>query len=273
MECVNCGVLGHSFRDCTEPVMSFGIAAVKFVETVPHYLLIRRRDSLAYVDFLRGKYKLENPAYIQQLLNDMTRDERARLIQNTFDDLWNHLWNHQHTHQYRRERDVAKHIFNTLRDTGDVYGRLLRKYVEETTTEWTEPEWGFPKGRRGLGEPHIACALREFKEETGLTEKHLHIVDTPPLVEEYIGSNTIRYRQFYFVGGCEATTVAVLQPQNHTMTREVGGIGWFPFEEAYLKIRSTNPEKRGVLGCLHHCISSEGLGSTIRATIEWTVAP
>ena len=56
MECVNCGKMGHSFRECTEPVLSFGVIAVKFIDNEPYYLLIRRRDSLSYVEFLRGKY-------------------------------------------------------------------------------------------------------------------------------------------------------------------------------------------------------------------------
>ena len=72
MQCVNCGILGHSFRDCKEPVMSFGICAIKFIDNAPHYLLIRRRDSLAYVEFLRGKYKMNQQEYIQLLLNGMT---------------------------------------------------------------------------------------------------------------------------------------------------------------------------------------------------------
>jgi hypothetical protein len=53
------------------------------------------------------------------------------------------------------------------------------------------------------------------------------------------------------------------------MSREVGDIAWLPFETAYLKIRPTNPEKRGVLGRLHHRIMSEDLATTLRDEMEW----
>ena len=100
MECVNCGKLGHTFRDCTEPVMSFGICAIKFLEGVPHYLLVRRRDSLCYVEFLRGKYKMDKIDYIHLLINGMTVEERGRLLMKPFEKLWSDLWNGQNTRQF-----------------------------------------------------------------------------------------------------------------------------------------------------------------------------
>ena len=271
MQCVNCGKLGHSFRDCKEPVMSFGICAVKFVEGAPQYLLIRRRDSLAYVEFMRGKYKNDQHDYIQLLLNGMTADERGRLMAHTFDKLWDTLWNNQNTRQYRNEYENAKRIFNAFKNTGDVDGRLMSKYIDEVTTSWTEPEWGFPKGRRTVQETELKCALREFTEETGFPEKVLHVVpDEETFIEEYTGTNGIPYKQVYFVCGCTAETVASFQPTNHVMNREVGGIGWFTYEAALGKIRETNKEKRALLTRLHTRITSEGLNDRLETAIEWT---
>jgi 8-oxo-dGTP pyrophosphatase MutT (NUDIX family) len=272
MECVNCGKLGHSFRDCTEPILSFGVLAVKFVEDEPHYLLICRRDSLAYVEFLRGKYKLDNREYIQSLLNSMTVEERGRLLTTPFDRLWETLWNGQNTRQFRNEYEVAKRTFECLKHTGDTYGRLLARYIEESTGTWTEPEWGFPKGRRALHEAEKSCALREFEEESGIRRTTVHLIDGLPLVEEYVGTNGVRYKQSYFVGSCSTDTDAVLQTSNRVMRREVGAIGWFPFSEAYMKIRPTNSEKRRMFACLHHRIMSEGLRDTLKSALEWTVS-
>ena len=60
MECINCGIVGHSFRDCKEPVSSFGILALRIKEETQQVLMIRRRDSLGYVEFLRGRYTLSS---------------------------------------------------------------------------------------------------------------------------------------------------------------------------------------------------------------------
>lgn len=271
MECVNCGKIGHSFRECPEPVMSFGICAVKFAEMKPFYLLIRRRDSLGYVEFMRGKYKLDNQVYIQTLLNGMTVEERSRLLAAPFDTLWDTLWNNQNTRQYRNEHEHAKRTFDKIKNTGDVYGKLLTSYIESSTSVWTDAEWGFPKGRRSLNETEQSCAIREFKEETGFPSSILNLMtDEPRVVEEYTGTNGIPYKQFYYVGVCAADTVAAHQPHNRVMNREVGNIGWFPFEEAIAKIRSTNPEKRAALDRLHRRICDEGLGESMRTAMEWT---
>ena len=253
--------------------MSYGVFAVKFIEGVPHYLLVRRRDSISYVEFLRGKYKLDNPDYISLLINGMTFQERQRLLSGTFDSLWEALWNSQNTRQFRNECEIARRMYTAIKNTGDVHGRLLVQYVEHANTTWEEPEWGFPKGRRAVREPELACALREFGEETGLSPSVVHIVeDEPTQVEEYTGTNGIRYKQVYFIGSCASNNIAALQPSNRVMSREIGDIGWFPFEAAYLKIRGTNPEKRALLGRVHHRILSEDLAGRLTSALEWSTA-
>ena len=268
MECVNCGKHGHTFRGCRAPVMSFGICTLKFVDGNPYFLLIRRRDSLSYVEFLRGKYTLTNHNYIQCLMNGMTIEERSRLVAKSFDVLWYELWNGQNTRQYRSESAAAKITFDTLRSTGDSNGKKLAAYVDGTTTPWTEPEWGFPKGRRSLHENELVCALREFKEETGLPQEVVHILDEEPLVEQYLGTNGIMYKQTYYLGVCSPDVIAAVQTDNRIMQREVGGIGWFTYEEAFTRIRDTNREKRTMLQTLHNTqlSSAEFIAKCLRAT-------
>ena len=248
MECSNCGKQGHTFRDCRDPVMSFGICAIKLCENIPYYLLIRRRDSLAYVEFLRGKYKLDNSTYISVLLNGMTAEERNRLLAIPFDKLWENLWFSQITRQFRNEYENAKRTFESIKHTGDVHGKLLNRYIEDAKTDWKDAEWGFPKGRRSVHESETACALREFQEETGIPGKFVTILKhEAPLCEEYVGTNGIPYKQVYYLGICGQDILANHQPHNKVMSREVGNIGWFTFEEAFQKIRETNKEKRNVL--------------------------
>lgn len=259
-KCINCGKPGHAFRDCKEPIMSYGIIAVKHVDSIPYYLLIRRRDSLSYVEFMRGKYNLNDPHYIQQLINGMTRDEQSRLVSQTFDSLWSSLWNNQNTRQYRNEYNAAKRMFELLRNTGDIHGKLLVRYLDDSTKEWTDPEWGFPKGRRMPHESIENCALREFKEETGCDPAIVSLIGgSDGFVEEYLGTNGIHYRQTYYVGVAKHDAKAEFQPHNRVMNREVGAIGWFSFEDAYVKIRNTNKEKRALLAKLHHQILHDNL--------------
>ena len=249
--------------------MSYGIIAIKFIADAPHFLLVRRRDSISYVEFLRGKYKLENPDYITLLINGMTRDERHRLLTGTFDALWEALWNSQNTRQYRNECEIARRMYTAIKNTGDIHGRLLVQYVEHATSHWDEPEWGFPKGRRAVREAELTCALREFGEETGLSPSVVHIVEAePPQVEEYTGTNGIRYKQVYFIGSCASNNVAALQPANRVMSREIGDIGWFPYAAALGKIRESNAEKRAMLVRVDAAAHGD-LKDRLLAALEW----
>ena len=54
--------------------------------------MIRRKDSLGFVEFVRGKYPLTNREYILNILNEMTVEERDRVKTKTFDELWDSLW-------------------------------------------------------------------------------------------------------------------------------------------------------------------------------------
>jgi len=245
--------------------MSFGICAVKFNGDTPYYLIIRRRDSLAYVEFLRGKYKLDNIRYIQILIDGMTIEERGRLLSLPFDKLWENLWYSQITRQFRNEYEQAKRTFESIKQTGDINGKLLTRYIDECQTSWTDAEWGFPKGRRSVHETEINCALREFGEETGIDKTLVNILkDEKPLYEEYVGTNGIPYKQVYFIGSCSEGTVAEILPNNKIMRREVGNIGWFPYEEALQKIRETNVEKRKVLNLLNERLKTETVRNELR---------
>ena len=216
----------------------------------PYYLLIRRKDSFSYVEFLRGKYKLTNHDYIQLLFNEMTTEERGRLLTGAFSDLWFALWSGQHTRQFRTESETAQSIFEAFRASGDSLGRPLSFYAERCTHHYEEPEWGFPKGRRNIHESDMACATREWREETGLPEDALRILPVPPCEESYTGSNGIPYKQIYYLGVCKTATVSLLQ-ENSVMTREIGGIRWCSIDDAMTLLRKTNPVKRDLLQQIH----------------------
>ena len=62
--CANCGKAGHLYRNCRYPILSYGIILYKVVNKNIKYLHIRRKDTIGYVEFLRGNYSLENNSYI-----------------------------------------------------------------------------------------------------------------------------------------------------------------------------------------------------------------
>ena len=76
--CRNCGHIGHLYKDCPHPITSFGIICYRInpENKELEYLMIQRKDSLCFMEFIRGKYTLDNEAYILQILEMMTVKEK-----------------------------------------------------------------------------------------------------------------------------------------------------------------------------------------------------
>ena len=71
--CNNCNNLGHSFNNCDFPILSIGIIAfIKNSKQEIKYLMICRKDSLGFIEFVRGKYTLYDKEYIQHLIDEMS---------------------------------------------------------------------------------------------------------------------------------------------------------------------------------------------------------
>ena len=67
--CNNCGKTGHAFHHCKHPITSIGIIAYRSIEDEYQFLMIRRKDTLGYVDFMRGKYPIYNKLYLQNIID------------------------------------------------------------------------------------------------------------------------------------------------------------------------------------------------------------
>lgn len=243
--CSNCGKAGHFFRDCQEPISSMGIVAYKRSTATadPVWLLIRRRVSIGFIELLRGKYENKDAENIQSLIDQTTLTERHQLQTMKFCDLWVSLWNGVASKRYQSEYDASKAKFDILRTSG-----LLTDLCKKSTTAWTEPEWGFPKGRRSVSETELACALRETVEETGVDRSQLCVrMDIEPIMEEYVGSNGVRYRYKYWVAEAAPTLDVQIDTKNAEQMREISDVRWCTVEEAVSLIRPYSVEKIQVL--------------------------
>jgi 8-oxo-dGTP pyrophosphatase MutT (NUDIX family) len=274
--CSNCGLHGHSFRECQSPVTSFGTILFRINDptwsqekTLSHYpqsltgiepwfqkieiLLIQRRDSLGYVDLLRGKYSVNDAEYIRKQIHGMTDEERQKLVARDFDSLWAEMWGSESTDvQYKKDKENSRNKLMALREgiTLDLSGTsaTLQDFVDQCDTHWETPEWGFPKGRRDGTESDLACALREMREETGLTEADVCLIQNlEPLQEIFFGSNHVHYCHKYFMVYVPDGSHVRYRADDPHMRREIGAIGWFSLTAALAKIRADNVEKREIL--------------------------
>ena len=263
--CRNCGITGHLYRECPQPITSYGIICYRInSQQAPEYLMIQRKDSLSFMEFIRGKYDLKNTKYICQLIKDMTTTEKQYLVQKQFDELWNYVWYQTCIQRHTNEFNFAKTKFESLKKGYILENKYtnLDMLVNSTQSLYDEPEWGFPKGRRKIKEEDMVCAIREFSEETGICEKELQIKQTKtPFAEVFFGTNHVLYRHIYFIGkhnnSSLDTYIIDVDKNNINQMREVQAIQWFSFQETMNHIRPHNTERKKIFRDIHNIIKNE----------------
>ena len=181
-------------------------------------ILVQRRNTIGFIEFMRGKYEIENHQYIIKLFNMLTFDEKRILREYEAFDAIRKIIGMERENIYKREYDDSKAKFEALRNHAD--GNMIFKLLDKSVTHWNSPEWGIPKGRRkgwmpsgsinsSSGELDIDCAVREFVEETGIKYNNLIVYrNVKPLEELYEGINGVLYKHVYYLAMVKDTEEA-----------------------------------------------------------------
>jgi 8-oxo-dGTP pyrophosphatase MutT (NUDIX family) len=248
--CNNCGKQGHMFHQCKLPITSYGIIAFRSGNTGIEYLMIRRKDSFGYIDFIRGKYSPNNINQLVNIVNEMSVFEKDRILTAPFDILWGEMWGEANSgnNQYKNEEVSSKKKFELLREGILLDDKLitLSDIVAMSTTNWKEPEWEFPKGRRNQKEKDLDCALREFEEETGIKSSEISIVENIlPFEEIFLGSNHKSYKHKYFLG--YMNNGLYHNHLNNFQTTEVSKLEWKTLDNCLASMRPYNLEKKELI--------------------------
>ena len=296
--CNNCGKQGHMFHQCKLPITSYGVilftplrienaeSALSSAEsssliTAPfasleggvlnerrckntkgrlEYLMIRRKDSFGYIDFLRGKYSPYNIHQIQNMINEMTTDEKQNILTEPFDVLWRQMWGDITKSQYRNEEYTSLKKLELLRTGVFINDKLitLSHLVFQSNTFWHETEWEFPKGRRDSKEKDLDCALREFEEETGISKSKITIVENVmPFEEIFIGTNHKSYKHKYFLAYMNDNNASLSNYQKN----EVSKLEWKSCDECLESIRPYNLEKKNLIANVNKVLQDYNLYS------------
>ena len=215
--------------------------------------MIQRKDTLGFVEYMRGKYKQRDRGYIQRLVDEMTLSEKDKLLTLRFDALWNGLWGDGVGQQYRGEHKDSKEKHKKL--TQGHWGFTLQDLIDDSATNYTDTEWGIPKGRRNYQERDLAAALREFQEETGYKTRCLSVIaNLDPLEECFTGSNLKSYRHVYYVAHHKSAE----DPQPFQES-EVKSIRWVNKMKALELIRPYNIEKMEIIQRADHILNNYGV--------------
>lgn len=255
--CNNCGKYGHLFHICKIPITSIGIICFRVNKNDIEFLMIRRKDTLGYIDFTRGKFSIQQKTYILNMIHQMTTYEKELLLKKSAQ-----VKKNENNVPNLKER-IVQLIHGVVREDGESYD--LESLIAESNAsgqQWEEPEWGFPKGRRNAQESDFECALREFSEETGYSCHNLkNIRNVVPFEEVFTGSNYNSYRHKYYL---MYIPYEVSICNNNFQKSEVSKMEWKSLPQCLNSIRPYNLEKRNLIHNVYNCLKSTLLFSLHR---------
>jgi ADP-ribose pyrophosphatase YjhB (NUDIX family) len=213
----------HMKRSC-------GIILHRFNEKHEHeFLLLRKRHTHAFNDFVLGKYA-DIGRSLNYLLSNMTREELLLVNSLDFAMLWYHVW----LSKEKTANFISKeHKFNSCfinYDGGESFRRRLKNITPNGFIQWE-----FPKGRPQRDETDLMCAVRELKEETGINKSDYYIIPGAVRYDNFCHSGT-RYSFKYFMA-CAYANLNYKSLNSQTIDCndfcEIGDVKWFTVDKIH----------------------------------------
>lgn len=207
---------------------SYGIICTRFNtnNNKVEFLLIKKRNTYFYVEFV---LKCQLSSYIQDdkkliyLFNRMTHEEKIDILSFDYGKMWYRIWLVNPDSPYTLEKDkltadryerylLCKNNFekNYLNDNGKKLQRLISQ------SKNVECLWELPKGRKSFSqEKDIVCAIREFEEETNISNVNYNILDYEPYTLINTALN-VTYYSYYYLAYTDFNIINQNNNQNDT---------------------------------------------------------
>lgn len=258
------------YRD-HEPIHSYGIIAFRLNHhSVREYLLVQRKDTMAYRDLIRGKYCNRPILEIcRTYFEEMTQQERQQIQSWSFEQLWNSIWTYgadsvdsleRDGRENRKDGEMTAVVSPTSCAMNEQYLRAEQKfraldisYLSNLVgpSKYTDPECGFPKGRPLRNESNLETAMREFTEEVNLDAfdcNNLVLFSQIPLQERFVATNGLSYIHTYYIANIVLPGYQPhVDPNNVQQQCEVGSLFFGTLDCALSRFRSYDRAKKEIL--------------------------
>lgn len=212
---------------------SFGVACCRVHKGTPEVLIVRKRISYAYAQFVRGHYDGKR-SNLLRLFGKMTVEDKCAVGSLSFAHIW---------YRWSLGRVPAGHSFfvakmkfeSTFLADG---GHSLRSLLAGSGN--CREVWEIPKGkRRNKAETGLSAAMREFYEETGVARQDYRLIPCAARECSYIDDGAT-YQSVYFVGMVARIFEPTVNFARTEQSREISDIRWAGIETA----RALDPTNR-----------------------------
>lgn len=229
-----------------DPVTSYGLIIYCVINCITYFLIQQRRDTFEYTDFIRGIWK--NFTQVVSFFSLMSLEERTRIREFTFQELWDDLFVDKTSRMYKEAYVKAKKKYDSIK-------HMIPNILDTTQHAVTEPPWGFPKGKKnGYNESDMECAVRESEEETTIKSKSLEIVSNKRYSEQFTGTNGKLYATHYFLSKVKLGSPNPIEIKRvdtpkcireDTVSEEASDVKWVTYAEA---LPYLNHQRQQLLG-------------------------
>jgi 8-oxo-dGTP pyrophosphatase MutT (NUDIX family) len=211
------------------------------------FLLVQRRCTFFYTEFLfRNSYK-NNDNILMYLLNNMTHEEKMDILSMDFGQMWYRVWFINPESPYipdnlKLPKDrydkylICKNNFykNFMIDGGKKLKTMISKSQNAGSL------WEIPKGRKcNPQEKELNCAIREFEEETNIRRDEYRILDEDPITT-IVTSMNVKYISEYYIAlllepydklNLQKFKYPKLDYDNHLQISEVADLVWMDIDK------------------------------------------
>lgn len=207
---------------------SVGIILCSKNENNLEVLLVKKRCSYAYCDFIKGGTYFTTSKNFEK----MTRDEMSDILKLDF----KRMWDRYIPYNFNKDNYDKKYILFFERyikkDSGKMLINLINSTHRKINLFWECPKGGRRINKTGTKEDSLLCAIREFEEETSIKQTSYTILNN---VYRYIShiSNKITYKTKYYVAYTNKLININNKFENIIKTNEIIDIGWFNIEKLH----------------------------------------
>ncbi len=193
--------------------ISYGIILFKnaYSEMDKQVLIVRKKYSYSYKNVIKMEMNID--------CGQLTLRERENIICKSFH---NDLPKILGTNKFNR-----KTYFD---DFNKYYNSYLYNCIFSVKSVENDPPWGFPRGRKNnYLENDLDCALREFTEESLLSEKDFNVIHEDFIIHKIVDSDTEFEFKYY---------IAILNDNNICVNLSYDSGKTFKYELDGLKFES-----------------------------------
>lgn len=237
-------------------INSYGIGCCRWniVKNQMEILMVKKRVSYYFLDFVLNKYNYNDISSLIKLLSKMTIEEKLILKYMNFKKIWFKAWLEDidnvdigflRLKQYYKFESKFKETLSKIKEHKFIH--LLNQ------TSHNDNMWEIPKGRKlNKYEKNLNCAIREFTEETNYDIKKVNILNNNAVIIKKNVKN-VMYVFNYYIGYTSYNEINTKKLIDKI--QEISDVKWLSLD--YIKILNTNKQIINTISSFFSILKSE----------------